>query len=172
MDKRGQKTLNSIANAFNKLLLSKSFDAITVTDICDEALISRKTFYTYYEDKYELIDRLATDALNELDQLSHGQEDKTSLERITIWLTYIQERQELFKILFNRESSYSFKLKFQQYLQNSLKQHGDFEPKPTNLAFYVQGTFGVVEAYVNGEIKAKPAELAQELVTMIPLKAE
>lgn len=52
MDKRGRKTLKSIETAFNQLLLEKSFDVITVTDICDTADISRKTFYTYYADKY------------------------------------------------------------------------------------------------------------------------
>lgn len=60
MDKRGRKTLKSIETAFNQLLLEKSFDVITVTDICDTADISRKTFYTYYADKYELIDSLAS----------------------------------------------------------------------------------------------------------------
>ncbi|RRG18084.1 TetR/AcrR family transcriptional regulator [Weissella viridescens] len=171
MDKRGRKTLKNIETAFNTLLLAKTFDDITVTDICHEADISRKTFYTYYDDKFELIDQLANSALDELDQLSHGDPDMTNQERIYTWLTYIQAHQRLFYILFTNESSYSFRLKFTQYLLESLNKHGAFPINDTNLQFYAHGALGVVEGFVNGAIKSDIATIAANLQTLIPIKA-
>ncbi|MBY8910940.1 TetR/AcrR family transcriptional regulator, partial [Salinicoccus roseus] len=55
-DLRVQKTLNAIDNAIITLLEQKPFESITVQDISSEAMINRGTFYTYYKDKYELIE--------------------------------------------------------------------------------------------------------------------
>lgn len=43
-----------IAEALNDLLHERSLDGITVVDLCKEAGISRSTFYSYFEDIYEV----------------------------------------------------------------------------------------------------------------------
>lgn len=45
---RIQTTLGNIRDAFHKLVLEKNYDVITVSDLCAEAKIGRKTFYMYY----------------------------------------------------------------------------------------------------------------------------
>lgn len=47
-DLRIQKTIRNISRTFCALLLEKDYDKISVTDICRQAKIQRKTFYTYY----------------------------------------------------------------------------------------------------------------------------
>ncbi len=47
-NQRIQTTLRNIHDAFYKLMLEKNYDAITVSDLCAEAQIGRKTFYMYY----------------------------------------------------------------------------------------------------------------------------
>lgn len=49
IDRRSQKTKQSIQAALIKLLEEKSFPKISVTDICREADINRNTFYSYYK---------------------------------------------------------------------------------------------------------------------------
>jgi len=41
-------------NAVLKLLNRRNFEKITVNDICEEALVSRATFYAHFNDKYDL----------------------------------------------------------------------------------------------------------------------
>lgn len=53
-DLRVMKTINNIENTFITLLQERNFSAITVQDILDKALVNRKTFYRYYQDKFDL----------------------------------------------------------------------------------------------------------------------
>lgn len=55
MDRRIIKTKRSLKEALIELMNEKSFEKITVTEICDRAYTSRITFYTYYTDKYSLL---------------------------------------------------------------------------------------------------------------------
>ena len=47
-DLRIQKTMDAIDRAFGKLLQEKDYGQITATEVCREAKIGKKTFYTYY----------------------------------------------------------------------------------------------------------------------------
>ena len=51
-DLRVQKTYNALFKAFQELLHEKDFDSITVTELCDRAMIRTATFYKHFEDKY------------------------------------------------------------------------------------------------------------------------
>ena len=55
MDKRSEKTINAIYEAFANLINEKDYDEITIQDLLDEANISRSTFYSHYKTKDELL---------------------------------------------------------------------------------------------------------------------
>lgn len=77
-DLRIQRTQKAIIDTFYELLDEKSFNSITVIDICDRALINRGTFYTHFEDKYQLLDKCIYDIMMgfdaEVDKV-HGDSD-------------------------------------------------------------------------------------------------
>lgn len=56
-DLRVIKTLQQIDHALLTLLKELPFQKITVNLLCKIALINRSTFYKYYTDKYDLLDR-------------------------------------------------------------------------------------------------------------------
>lgn len=58
MDRRVKRTITSIENGFIQLLKKYSLEEITIQQIADEADINRATFYTYYQDKYDLLSNL------------------------------------------------------------------------------------------------------------------
>lgn len=47
-DLRVQKTIANIDGTFCRLLMERDYERLSVSDICREAKIQRKTFYTYY----------------------------------------------------------------------------------------------------------------------------
>ncbi|MFZ1689758.1 MAG: TetR family transcriptional regulator, partial [Trichococcus flocculiformis] len=55
LDLRVQKTYKALVEAFERLLLEKEFESISVTEICDAAMIRRPTFYKHFLDKYDFI---------------------------------------------------------------------------------------------------------------------
>ena len=61
-DLRVIKTKLALYNALIDLMKYKTFEEIKVSDICNKALVNRSTFYSHFEDKYELL----TDYINSL----------------------------------------------------------------------------------------------------------
>ena len=66
-DKRVIKTKNHLKATLLKMLEEKNFDKITVKDLCEKSQTSRITFYTHFDDKYELADSVFKDMLCEID---------------------------------------------------------------------------------------------------------
>lgn len=53
MDLRIQKTYLALHNAFTELMEEKSFDELTVNELCGRAMLRRTTFYKHFANKYE-----------------------------------------------------------------------------------------------------------------------
>ena len=57
-DKRVIKTEKLITETMMRILATTSISKITVKKICDQALISKSTFYDHYVDKFDVIDKI------------------------------------------------------------------------------------------------------------------
>ena len=66
MDRRIQKTRNSLFSAFIELRASKPIEKITVKELTEKANISKQTFYLHFQDIYDLSEYLENDALQSL----------------------------------------------------------------------------------------------------------
>ena len=64
-DLRVIKTLESIDNALLESLKKLPFNKITVGTLCTKARINRTTFYKHYRDKFDLLDAMIDEALDE-----------------------------------------------------------------------------------------------------------
>ena len=59
-----ERTERDIISAFNRLLSKNDIEKITTQMIADEAMISRATFYRYFKDKYDVLNRNYKDLLD------------------------------------------------------------------------------------------------------------
>jgi AcrR family transcriptional regulator len=66
MDLRIKRTRKLVRDALVELIDERGFDAITVQDIAERAMINRATFYRHFTDKYELLERCMDDVWDEL----------------------------------------------------------------------------------------------------------
>lgn len=55
LDLRVRRTYKFLWEALMTLMTEREFESITVTDICERAMVHRTTFYKHYEDKYGLL---------------------------------------------------------------------------------------------------------------------
>lgn len=69
MDTREMKTKRAISNAFLAIRVKKPLERITVKELCEEAEISKATFYIHYRDIFDLSDTLQQRTIEEI--LSH-----------------------------------------------------------------------------------------------------
>jgi AcrR family transcriptional regulator len=58
-DQQKQKNRQKIIDAYINLLSRLEFQNITVTDICDEAEVARKTLYSHFSSKEEILDHVS-----------------------------------------------------------------------------------------------------------------
>ena len=48
-------TKSALADAMKKLMVRKSFAKISISDLCEECGLNRKSFYYHFKDKYDLV---------------------------------------------------------------------------------------------------------------------
>ena len=95
-DLRVQRTYLLLKNALLELLAKKSFDEIKVNDICNLAMIHRTTFYSHFQDKYDLLEYCVKNIEQELTekinttQYSNSKEFYTNL--VMSLLEYISSK--------------------------------------------------------------------------------
>lgn len=110
-DLRIIKTRNNLYSSLINLLKEKTFEEIKVSDLCNEALINRSTFYSHFDDKYELISSLINDLKKELEnELNKIQVNLNTkeyyIEMIKIFLDHIEGKEDIYKsIMINNKNS-------------------------------------------------------------------
>ena len=57
-DLRVQRTKKALITTFSDLLETKSFDNITIQDLCEKANVRRSTFYRHFNNKYDLLNHI------------------------------------------------------------------------------------------------------------------
>ena len=73
MDRRIEKTKNSIINAFLELRSKKDIEKISIRELCERANINKSTFYTHYRDIYDLSEQLESQVVQDiLAQIDHA----------------------------------------------------------------------------------------------------
>ncbi|WP_405152290.1 TetR/AcrR family transcriptional regulator [Paenibacillus sp. FSL K6-0108] len=133
IDPRIVRTRKLLIESFTKLTLKKDFKDITIQDITDEATVNRATFYSHFEDKYELMEFVISDAIIErigkrlegFDQLN-----SETIIRVFLLITNFQSEFEMeltsqckrsmksFNHVYESKIKYELEKLFQNLLQN------------------------------------------------------
>ena len=110
-DLRVIKTKKALYDALRNLMKEKTFEEIKVSDICDEALINRSTFYAHFEDKYSLLESmindLKQDLIKELDNnRNYSNTKEYYIEIIRLYLDHIENNKDTYlSIAINNRNS-------------------------------------------------------------------
>src|SRR5215475_8934138 len=72
LDLRIRRTYKFLWDALISIMKERDFESISVTDICERAMVHRTTFYKHYEDKYGLLYHGIQDELDALFETADG----------------------------------------------------------------------------------------------------
>ena len=68
-DRRIRRTKRLLKQGFAELMREKDFQEITVRDITDRMDLNRGTFYLHYADTYDLLQKLESDVLDDVQRM-------------------------------------------------------------------------------------------------------
>ena len=109
-----------LANAMKECMVSSPVEKITVKEICDTCGVTRQTFYRNFQDKYDLInwyfDKILIESFHQMG------EGSTVYESLVKKFEYIRMEHLFFKAAFKNDE------------QNNLKEHGNKNFTPQELA--------------------------------------
>lgn len=136
MDKSKSKYFNT-AVRFNKALLSllekKTFEYITISEVCEKAQVNRSTFYLHYENLCDLLEETTRYALDNF--VSYFSVDDKSItskfqdcdlddlnfineKYLHPYLSYIKEQQNVFSAMLSQPVAFNFEAIFKRLFDN------------------------------------------------------
>lgn len=103
MDLRIERTRRSIINAFIELRAKKPLEKITIKELAETALINKATFYSHYNDIYDLSEQLEKEAVDMvLKNIPHPESLITDPKQGTVEIAFALASQgKLFDTLFS-----------------------------------------------------------------------
>lgn len=160
LDIRVVRTHEQLCAGLVKLLSNKSFEDLSVSEICDTAKVHRATFYKHFNDKYEFLNfcfdnelsKISFDVSSALPAPENIKENFMSFIRITF--EYVCSKQALFSVILSNKYSASLGASFTNAVYNyCLKKikvilpEADEKRAELFSAFYSNAFIGVVTHY-------------------------
>ncbi len=121
-DLRIRRTHKFLQEAMIELITEKGFEALTVGDIAERAMINRATFYRHYQDKYDLMTKIFEETTNELvENMKPIQKDTRQSEAQTppeIWIQifeHIADHDQLYRAMLGKNGSSWFAARMREH---------------------------------------------------------
>ena len=178
VDLRVQRTKKAILDTFFSLLEEKHFSNITIIDICEKALINRGTFYTHFEDKNQLLEKIIYDMMmdfdDEVDRV-HGDSDMMVYynDMFDVSLAFINENKRALKTLITNADT---KLMFNQthaIIKNNIMKKVGRLPSTTEgsleilAEFFAGGLIQTISWWVETDCQVPAEKIKEELFALV-----
>ena len=168
IDRRTKYTLNIIKESILKLMEQKEISKITVTELCNLAEINRATFYKYYVDIYDLIEKIELELYDNIKKSIDLIESKESIKSfIDNTVKIIYDNQDACKVLFGPYGNKEFirKIVYLAYIKSATEWKNKLTKFSTNeidyiFNFFAFGSIGIIEKWINDKFKNSPEEIS------------
>ena len=179
-DRRVRRTKKMLTQALTRLMQEKQIKEITVRELTDLADMNRGTFYLYYRDVYDMLEKLEDSMFEALDSIAALHETDAALQQTKPILLdvfrFIEENQEIVRVLLSPHGDMKFLHRLYEIIREKClkgfpyaaaadkKSEADFDYR---FSFVIYGAAGLIRAWVNGscaEPAVQMAELADALI--------
>ena len=169
-DRRIKYTKMVLKESLLKLMEVKPIGKIQIKEICDLADVNRGTFYTYYNDQFDLLRQVQDEFAAEVKELQEKRQAKgmDTLEMITELVGYFSGQLPLCKILFGANGGGELINKLMSGAYDSfikgwrqkLKDQSDRQLEMLYV-FISNGAAAIIRNWVLGDMKETPQEVAR-----------
>lgn len=160
-DRRTRRTKNALEKALAELILKKDINKITIKDITDKADTNRSTFYTHYEDIYDLL-HVLEDRL--IDGISGSKTeyliDAEAWDSTKDAIQYILDNRELFSAIVRSSQGPEFLGRITEQVGKRIMPSTIESPENRMIvSFYMNGAVAVLRDWLGGN--TPPFSVAQ-----------
>ena len=177
-DRRVRRTKKLLTQALTELLQKKQINEITVKELTDLADMNRGTFYMYYRDIFDMLDKIEDELFQKLDVIAQTHEHGDPTQQVKPILLdlfrFIEENQEMCRVLLSPNGDMNFLHRLYEAIrERSLEiwkdQMGSLGEKEFDYrySFVIFGCAGMIRAWVNRscqETDMQMAELADRMI--------
>jgi AcrR family transcriptional regulator len=119
-----RRTQKLLREALIELIEERGFEALTIGELTERAMVSRAAFYRNYQDKYDLVEQIFEEAMN---ALQDAVADLGTEHPPEIWVKFfehIASYERLYRALLGRSGSPWFVRKMRERLSELVKERG------------------------------------------------
>ena len=174
MDARVRYTKKTIRESFFSLLETTPLAKITVRAICEGAEINRATFYKYYDNPYDLLDKLENELLDHLQQRITALPSPVLTDIFYIILEDILEKREIYLILLSKNGDRLFRkrlfaLCYGDNMETIRALFPSLPPKKQEWVYYfiAEGCNGLLSRWLADGFQERPEELISFIGSLI-----
>ena len=186
-DRRTIRTKKMIRNALSELIEEKGFNDISITDLTQRADINRGTFYLHYTDKYDLLEKVENEVIQEIQEQT---KDIDSINLLNIdalneplpfmikLFEYFKENSNFMKAILGPKGDPIFHSKIKKFIETNLFEKGLSKtfnkenmlvPEEYFISYVLSAHLGVVQQWVESGMKKSPKDMASILTKLFLL---
>lgn len=173
-DRRVRKTKKALYEAMAALLNEKNIQKISIKELTDKADINRATFYTHYQDIYDLYEQMENNTMQDIGSIIYTNSIHTYDDILKDLVCYINDNQKVMGMFLNENTKYSFYNRFSNYLEIKYLEllKNDFPNLniTTELNYFIQyhihGFLAILTAWVEKEYLDSKEKIIELLIQL------
>ena len=166
-------TKERIVEAYIELESERPVEKITVTALVERSRITRKTFYYYFKDIYDLLEWIFTNEV--IEEIDNEKEEDWQQKFIYIFEYVIQNKEFIKNVYSSGSKEYFLKFVYKQtnlliinFIEKEYKNKKVKEENKKFIAnFYKYGFVGIMEEWIETGMKENPKEIVSKLNDII-----
>lgn len=174
-DRRIRKSKEALKNSLIELMKEKPVNNITVKELVLTADLNRSTFYNYYCDIPDMLQKLEMELYNELLEIFKAHIERHSEihdisrethEFMEDMCNVIKNNYDFCKCIFSKNGDLSFLFKLEEMVENHLPDQlkEKFNKRESNLgyvySFFKSGYIGILKKWMEGGCEESSSEIA------------
>ena len=177
-DRRVRRTKKLLTQALTQLLQENQINEITVKELTDLADMNRGTFYLYYKDMFDMLEKIEDGMFEALDEIvslhEHGDVSQQTKPILLDLFHFIEENQEMCRVLLSPHGDMNFLHRLNEVVREKClkawpdirkeKGEADFD---YHYSFVVFGCAGIIRAWVNRNCPESAEKMAEMAYGMI-----
>lgn len=170
VDRRITKSQEAIKKALIELMSEKSFDDITIQDIADRANVNRGTIYLHYLDKFDLLDKIIAEHINNMSNFCESAAEMDWIESTVHCMEYFESNYLFFSTMLASEGASYFRSQFLKFNIKEFKSDVDItkgknhgQSEDVVVQFVANAYVGIVEWWLKKGMPYPPRVMAEKV---------